>query len=123
MYYNPVEVVEADSWEEKYLIFKKNLKIKNPIVLTTKGSLERNNLKSVFDSKSIYSKINPDPTFESCQAAINYSNKSKFDSVVAFGGGSVMDTAKVVKASIATGNNELIKLFYINEPYYNNIPS
>ena len=48
---------------------------------------------------SIYSDVTPDPTFEVVDYALNaYSN---YDSVIAVGGGSVIDTAKVVSASKA----------------------
>lgn len=123
MYYNPVKISEVDSWEEKYLSLKKDLNFKNPIILTSKGNQERNNLKAIFDLRSVYNQIKPDPTFESCESAINFSNKSKFDGLVAFGGGSVMDTAKAVSAAICTGNNNLIKLFKIDKPFKKKIPT
>ena len=44
----------------------------------------------------IYSKALPEPTVESVQEAADYARKAKVDFVVGLGGGSSMDTAKVV---------------------------
>ena len=44
----------------------------------------------------IYDKTMPEPTIESVQAAADYARKTKVDFIVGLGGGSSMDTAKIV---------------------------
>ena len=48
---------------------------------------------------------------------------SRFDGVIAIGGGSVMDTAKVLMATIGTGINDLSKLLINKTPFANRVPS
>jgi phosphonate metabolism-associated iron-containing alcohol dehydrogenase len=100
MFYNPVKVIETKNWikECKFLLRIHN--VKNPLIITTYGNFKRNNLDSIFDKKSIYHNIQPNPNFQSCQNAINFVSSNEFDGIVALGGGSVLDTAKVVLASI-----------------------
>jgi len=123
MYYNPVSVVETNNWEKECFSLKKKLNINNPLIITSKGNLKRNDLSSIFNKKFIFSDIEPDPNFESCQLALNYINKLKFDGVIAIGGGSVMDTAKVLMASAGTGIKNLKDLFSFTKDYDNKIPS
>ena len=123
MYHNPVEVFETDNWQEECHIIQEKIKIYKPLVVTSNGNLIRHNLDSVFNSESIISDIDPDPTFASCQAMINLIDSSKYDGVIAIGGGSVMDTAKVALAYMRTGNCDLAELLTITELYENRVPS
>ena len=123
MYFNPVEVIETNNWQAECREKQQMLHIKNPIVITSKGNLKRCNLSKVFAQKSIFKDVTPDPTFESCQKTIEYIEKVKFDGVIAIGGGSVMDTAKVVMASIGTGIKNLPDLITETEPYKYRVPS
>jgi alcohol dehydrogenase class IV len=123
MYYNPVEVIKTNNWKEECNNLQQKLGIQNPLVITSKGNIKRNNLSSVFNSELVYSNINRDPTFESCQSAIDFSAVIKFDGVISMGGGSVMDTAKAVMASKVTGVYDITKLLKISDPYEKNIPS
>ncbi len=123
MYHNPVEVIKTDNWLEKCRNFQKKLNFHNPLIITSKGNLSRQELSSKFNFESIFCDVKPDPTFKSCQKAINFIDISKFDGVIAIGGGSVMDTAKVVMASMGTGANGLPELLKITTPFRNKIPS
>ena len=77
MYHNPVEVVETDNWKEKCIYFQGKYEIQYPLVITSNGNYKRHDLGSVFNCSSIFRNINPDPDFESCQAAINFIDSSK----------------------------------------------
>lgn len=123
MYNNPVEIIETNNWQEECNKVQKTLGIHSPLVITSNGNLKRNNLASIFNLESIFSNIAPDPTLESCQHAIDFINTSKFDGVIAIGGGSVMDTAKTVMASIGTGLDNLTELLKVTNPFDNKIPS
>jgi len=123
MYHNPVEVVETDNWKEKCIYFQGKYEIQYPLVITSNGNYKRHDLGSVFNCSSIFRNINPDPDFESCQAAINFIDSSKYDGVIAIGGGSVMDTAKVAMAYMRTKIANLGELLTITDPYTYSVPS
>tara|TARA_B100000315_G_scaffold236012_1_gene251407 strand:+ start:1738 stop:2832 length:1095 start_codon:yes stop_codon:yes gene_type:complete len=123
MYYNPVKVVESNNWEEQCRKFQKKLGIQSPLIITSNGNLKRQNLSNVFDYSSILHNIEPNPTFNSCQMKINHSAKLKFDGVIAIGGGSVMDLAKVIMASKGTGIVNIDQLLKISTPFAYKIPS
>lgn len=107
MYHNPVKVVETDSWVEKCKEVQESLGIHEPLVVTSPGNLRRQKLPTVFNPNSIFSNIAPNPTFESCQDAIYFSNRVEFDGLIAIGGGSVMDTAKIILAASGTGKDTI----------------
>ena len=54
---------------------------------------------------------------------INSIDSAKYDGVIAIGGGSVMDTAKVAMAYMRTGDCDLAELLTITELYENRVPS
>lgn len=103
IYFNPVRVIESDNWRIECAQFMKDLEMLNPLVLTSVGNLSRLGLDKIFNSESIYKVENVNPDFESCQEAVNFALINNFDSLLAIGGGSVMDTAKVVKSALCGG--------------------
>jgi len=123
MYYNPVEVIETNNWQKECINAQKSLGIQNPLVITSNGNLKRQKLSTVFNPKSIFSNILPNPTFKSCKEAIDFNLNKEFDGVITIGGGSVMDTAKAVMASMGTGIIDLAELLAITEPYEKITPS
>lgn len=123
MYYNPVKVVETNDWREECSKFQEILGIHKPLIITSNGNLERQKLSTFFNPNLIFSNITPNPTFESCQKAINFSQTYKFDGVIAIGGGSVMDTAKTVMAALGTSLNDIKDLIEVETPYKNQVPA
>ena len=123
MYNNPVDVINTNNWIKECNDSQIKLGIKNPILISSDGHLNRQNLKTIFPLKSIFCDVNTDPTFKSCQLAINFIKEKEFDGVIALGGGSVMDTAKTVKAAIASEIYDLSELLSLTETYKRSIPS
>ena len=123
MYHNPVKVLETNRWIEKCREVQEELGIDNPLVITSNGNLIRHELSKIFNYNSIFSNVEPNPTFESCKSAISFANTSNSDGIIAIGGGSVMDTAKVVLASLGTGVRNTSKLLQVGSPYKNKVPS
>lgn len=103
MYHNPVKIIETDDWRTALSKSISKLNINNPLVLASPGNIKRNDLSNIFEERIVFSDIENNPTFESCQRAIDYCRNGKYDGVIALGGGSVMDTAKTVMAAL--GNN------------------
>ena len=123
MYYNPVKIIETNNWLDECYDALRLLGINNPVIITSIGNQTRHRLSTAFNSDSIYSNVKPNPTFETCQEAIDYIKNQLFDGVIAFGGGSVMDTAKVVMASMATGIHDISELLRIDASHDKKIPS
>ncbi len=122
MYFNPVKVIETSNWVKAVSRNSAELGIKNPLITTSPEILQLQNIFSVFDQSSIFSNIGSNPTFQSCKQAIAFSRKGEFDGVIAIGGGSVMDTAKVVMASIGTGINDVAQLLKFTTSYEARVP-
>ena len=123
MYKNPVEVIETNNWQKECNNLQEKFGFSNPLIITSKGNFNRNNLNSIFKPESIFYDVSPNPTFKSCQIVISFIDSSKYDGVIAIGGGSVMDTAKVAMACMGTGVFDLSELLTITEPFEKIIPS
>jgi alcohol dehydrogenase class IV len=123
MYYNPVEVIETANWLDECRNAQNKLGLQNPIIITSSGNLIRQKLKTVFNSNSIFSKIESNPTFNSSQKAIIFSQEQEFDGVIAIGGGSTMDTAKTVMAALGTGIHIVEELLETTFPFGHRVPS
>ena len=123
MYHNPVKIIETHDWKrilEKSIL---ELNIRNPLFVTSKGNVIRNNLSDVINMGRIFTDIQNNPTFASCEKAINYVKNVKCDCIIALGGGSVMDTAKVMMAAIGTNIYDLRELIAFDTKFLNRIPS
>jgi len=118
MYHNPVKIIEADNWLSALKKSISKLNINHPLVISSLGNIKRNGLFIVFDKEIIFDDIENNPTFESCQRAIDFSKNDNYDGVIAIGGGSVMDTAKTVMAAIGTRNYNLKNLFQVDEALF-----
>ncbi len=123
MYYNPVKVIETDNWRAVLTKFVSKLNINSPLIIASPGNIKRNKLIDIFDDRIIFSEIENNPTFESCQRAIDFGRNNNYDGVIALGGGSVMDTAKTVMTAIGTGIYKLEELLTINTPFPHRIPA
>jgi len=120
-----VKVLYVDNWLKKVQEIQNELKFQNLIIVTSKGTVRRNNLEKVIDSSSIYYGIKENPTYEDCQVALDFIYNKNFDSVLAIGGGSVLDTAKVILAALKYNQYNLATLLsFENEvKLKNKIPS
>jgi alcohol dehydrogenase class IV len=123
MYNNPVKIIETHNWERILGKSLKDLKIRNPILVTSSGNVERNNLSNIIDDSRFFTDIQNNPTFASCEKAINYIKNVKCDGIIALGGGSVMDTAKVMMAAIGTNIYDLRELLAFNTKFPHRVPA
>lgn len=98
-FHNPVRVIQTSNWFQEYRNISTEFAVRNPLVITSKGNLQRLELVSLFQPDSIFSDVTSNPTFSCVQKAIDFSKGCPCHGVVAIGGGSVMDVAKVVMAA------------------------
>lgn len=121
MYSNPVKIIETDNWFSELHQKLSRYSIKKPLVITSTGNLQRNNLDEILGGFSFFTDIDNNPSFESCQRAIDYMQTANCDCIIALGGGSVMDTAKVMVAAKETQIFDLKKLLNHKEGIESNL--
>ena len=122
-YFNPVRVVEAENW---YIELKKSIKyldFRFPIIVTSLGNRRRLSLDRFFPNTMIYSEVSSNPNFNDCSKIIHFCKDNYFDGVIAIGGGSVMDLAKVLLSSLSLKESNIFRLFNHKSIYPNTIPS
>lgn len=110
MYSNPVKIFETDNWIS---VLQKKLSkhsVQKPLIVTTNGRINRNNLSEQLNRFQFFTDIENNPGFDNCQRAIEFIQNVDCDCVVAIGGGSAMDTAKVMIAAKETQIFDLKKL-------------
>lgn len=93
----------------------------NPIIITSEGNYTRLQLERLFPDTPTYTDVTPNPNFETCQKAIDFSGGFVVDCAVAVGGGSVMDTAKTVMGALGTGINDIRDLLSVEKDYENRV--
>lgn len=81
----------------------KDLKAEKPLVVTSRGMLERDFAKEIFSSlKSsriacqVYNQVNPEPSVRDAENCLQFAKENGCDFIIGLGGGSVMDVAKKV---------------------------
>ena len=115
MYENPVNVIKSQDFKSDIngLVLKYNLS--SPLIISSEGMIDRLELYKNINHKYIYSYVKPNPTIDDCQKLIGWLNDLSIDCIIAIGGGSVMDSAKIAKASIVNKVNDINKLFNLNK--------
>ena len=122
-YFNPVETIYTNNWLNELIDSQKNLGIVNPIVVTSPGNQRRLKLDSQFSSDSIFSNIGENPNFDDCENVLTFCKDKNYDGVIALGGGSVMDLAKVVMSFLSTRKTNIVDLLEFKGVYERSIPS
>lgn len=98
----------------KYLpeILKKKLKVQRPLLVSDQGIASAGHLEPVFknlqDDKIPFEKfdeVEPEPSIENVLSCVEKSRSRGCDSIVAIGGGSVIDCAKVTSVLLKYGGD------------------
>ena len=122
-YFNPVKIIKTENWLLELNKSIKNLRISAPIIVTTPGNRKRLSLDSKFDPQSIFSDMGSNPNFVDCINVLEFCQKNIFDGVIALGGGSAMDLAKIVVAHLSLGKPDIIELIEYKEPFPQTTPA
>jgi phosphonate metabolism-associated iron-containing alcohol dehydrogenase len=122
-YFNPVKIIRTNNWEKALSLSMEELEISKPLLITSLGHKRRLELELKFSSNSIFSDFKSNPTFDNCDSAINFCKNKIFDGVIALGGGSAMDLAKVVISHLCLKKNNVIDLIEYDKSYPQKIPS
>ena len=86
------------------------------LVVTTPGAVQRRSIDWVLDlladrDVAVYDMVTPGPQLAALEAAAIQLKQKKFEGIVAFGGGSAIDTAKALSYLINTPNRSLRRHF------------
>ena len=91
--------------------------VKKVLIITTSGFKKRGSLSELFDEfekeniqYTIFDNALPDPSIECIEDAVKVYRKEACEAIVAIGGGSVMDCAKVVGARIVKPAKSVIQM-------------
>ena len=91
--------------------------ISNVLVVTDKGLMSLNLLDSLFENLekqnikyTVYDGVQPNPSIENIEEGRRIYLKNNCEGIIAFGGGSPMDCAKVVGARIANPNKTVSQM-------------
>ena len=97
-------------------IFRKR-HISRVLLATTPGFVRRGTLTSLLDickreniSVTVFSAINPDPLIENVEQGVLLYRKVNAQAILAIGGGSVMDAAKLIGARVCCPKKKLCKM-------------
>jgi hydroxyacid-oxoacid transhydrogenase len=105
----------ADLGARRALVLTDPVVARLPPVATVLASLEAEGVQSV-----LYDRVRVEPTDESFQDAIAFGREADFDAVVAVGGGSTIDTAKVVNLYVTHPPEDFLD--YVNPPIGKGLP-
>jgi len=107
---------------------------KKPLVVTDKMLIKMNIIDGLIESMRankvdyvVFNGVQPNPTIDNIEAGVNFYMDNKCDSVIAFGGGSSIDCAKIIAAKITNKKDvySMKGLFKIRKklPYLVAIPT
>jgi len=122
-YYNPVNIIKTNNWQSELYKNIEEFGINSPAIITSSGNRKRLKLDSLFPSYSIYSNVKSNPNFDDCKNAIQFFGSKSFDGVIALGGGSVMDMAKVIVANLCLEKSDIYELINYKDTFPRSIPS
>ncbi len=99
--YVPQEIIYGPASISKIGTAHLGLDSKKVLVITDRGLLASGNVEKVTEQLKqvdVYSELGGEPTTDAVEAALLFSQQKDYDLVIGIGGGSAMDTAKVVAA-------------------------
>ena len=90
---------------------------KKVLLVTTPGFIRRGSLEKLFQTfeksgvgYAVFSKVQPDPTTDCIEEAVEVYQKEGCEAIIAVGGGSVIDCSKALGARIARPNKSLMQM-------------
>jgi alcohol dehydrogenase class IV len=130
-YSNPVQINFSDNFVEQLALIIGDNEKPNILVFSYEWFKNTENyirLKNVLGDFNFWGDIEENPSFTSCQNALDFTEKLQPNIIIAIGGGSVIDTAKVVRMAIYKSCYDIQKLFtssskHVNKPLFIAVPT
>ncbi len=111
------EIIQGAGSILKLPLVIRNKGIRSVLIVTDPGLMALRLLDSLFEALdsagitySLYDQVQPNPTIENIEAALKIYNENRCQAIIAFGGGSPMDCAKVTGARVARPNRSVTKM-------------
>ncbi|HHO76992.1 MAG TPA: iron-containing alcohol dehydrogenase [Deltaproteobacteria bacterium] len=111
------EIIEGAGSVKKLPLIIKRKGISNVLIVTDPGLMSLHLLDPLFEALgssgikySLYDQVQPNPTVENIEAAFTVYRENKCQAIIAFGGGSPMDCAKITGARAARPNRSVIQM-------------
>lgn len=112
---NSVKIISGEGALENIAFELMNLNASNPLILTTNSMIKNGQTKIIIKALEsanieiglLYKDIPQDSSVEVVNKISNLYRENKCDSIVAVGGGSVIDTAKGVNILVSTNSKDL----------------
>lgn len=116
-YYNPVKIISGRMALENIPFELRQLGAARPLVVTDRGIVQAGLLKIVLKALggsdleigAVYDQVPPDSSYRVVNEVARLYRDEGCDSLIAVGGGSVMDTAKGANIVISEGTDDLMK--------------
>lgn len=116
-YYNPVKILSGHKALDNIPFELEILGCRRPIIITDKGIVEAGLIKTVLDAwagsdltiGALYDETPPDSSNVVVNQVAEVYRYSNCDSIIAVGGGSVLDTAKAVNIVITEDTDDLMR--------------
>ena len=102
-YSNPVQIIFSDNFVEQLALIIGDNKKSNILVFSYEWFKNTDNyirLKNVLGDFNFWGDIEENPSFTSCQNALDFTEELQPNIIIAIGGGSVIDTAKSVRLAL-----------------------
>ncbi len=117
-FYVPTKIISGEDAVFKLPVELEEARVSKPLLLTDKGIVSAGILSTVeksfseykFQKPVIYDEIPPETSIDSVRGALRVFNDNGCDSILAVGGGSVIDTGKALRMMVAEGKDDLLKL-------------
>lgn len=113
-YSNPVQIIFSDNFVEQLALIIGDNKKSNILVFSYEWFKNTDNyirLKNVLGNFNFWGDIEENPSFTSCQKALDFTEELQPITIIAIGGGSVIDTAKIIRAALYKGISDIWRLF------------
>ena len=110
-YWNPVKIIFTETYIDELI------KLVDPkrktILICSQRFLKTDEFKllnPITKSVTVFTYIENDPSFDSCDEAIRFAKSHLAEDIIAIGGGSVIDTAKAVRLALVTRSNNVTEM-------------
>lgn len=113
-YHNPVKIIFADEYSRQVSNILSGYSNPKILILTSdrfKYTASFKDLEKKIDMYEVYTDIEENPSFTSCQKAIEALKEINPHTIIAVGGGSVIDTAKIVRAAVYKNVTNISRIF------------
>jgi alcohol dehydrogenase class IV len=102
-YSNPVKIIHSENYTQSVLQITDKIQNEKILILSYNWFKDTKSFKLLtkgLKNYKFFGEIEENPSFSSCRIAVNEADSFQPNVIIAIGGGSVIDTAKIVRSSL-----------------------